>query len=44
MRKKVYDYLEKPTAKSLKELTTMEQNWVEAQLEKKKPAADKKKS
>lgn len=42
MRKKVLDYLEKPTKKGLAELTTMEQKWVAKQLENKKPAAEKK--
>ena len=31
MRQKVLDYLEKPSAKLKKELTTMEQKWVDSQ-------------
>ena len=31
MRQKVLDYLKKPTDKARKQLTTMEQNWCDAQ-------------
>jgi len=39
MRKKVYDYIEKPSSKLKKELTSMELKWVEKQLN---PKAEKK--
>jgi|TARA_Y100000310_G_C20703595_1_gene832392 molybdopterin synthase catalytic subunit len=40
VRKKVLEYLKKPSPKAKKELTTMEQNWVDRQLGEKddKPA------
>jgi len=38
MRKKCYDYLEKPTAKAKKELTTEEQNWCDKQIGEQKAA------
>lgn len=39
MRKKVYDYIEKPSKKLKKELTTMELKWVDKQTN---PVVDKK--
>lgn len=41
MRQKVLEYLQKPTKKLLNELTTMEQKWVEKQLEKGGSSVDK---
>ena len=38
MRQKVWDYLEKPSGKLKKQLTTMELNWAEAQKGVEKPA------
>ena len=39
MRQKVYDYIEKPSNKLKKELTSMELKWVDKQT---KPVVDKK--
>jgi hypothetical protein len=43
MRKKVLDYLKKPSQKVLEELTTMEQKWLKQQESKDTPATAKNK-